>query len=74
MKYWIYYAIAALSLLHPHLSQKIEMLVNYFTHPEYEFWTTFSTMDFLDLLLHAGLPILLIIFGIRKQKKTKNEN
>jgi hypothetical protein len=74
MKFWIYYAIAALSVLHPHLSQKIEILVGYFTHPEYEFWTTFSTMDFLDLLLHAGLPILLIIFGIRKQKKMKYEN
>jgi len=67
----MYYIFAAITLLHPHLSQKLEMLVNYFTIPEYEFWTTFSTMDFLDLLLHAGLPILLVIFGIRKQKKTK---
>jgi hypothetical protein len=48
------------------------MLINYFTHPEYEFWTTFSTMDLFDLILHAGLPILLIVFGIRKQKKEKN--
>jgi hypothetical protein len=74
MKFWLYYAIAAVSLLHPHLSQKIEMLIDYFSHPEYEFWTTFSPMDFLDLMLHAGLPILLIIFGIRKQRKTKNDN
>jgi hypothetical protein len=72
MKFWIYYILAGLTLLHPHLSQKIEMLINYFSHPEYEFWTTFSTMDLLDLILHAGLPILLIVFGIRKQKKEKN--
>lgn len=73
MKYWLYYALAALTLLHPHLSQKMEMLFNYFTHSEYEFWIVFSTMDFLDLLLHSGLPLLLIIFGIRKQKKSKNK-
>jgi len=74
MKFWLYYIIAAVSLLHPHLSQKIEMLVDYFTHSEYEFWTTFSTMDFLDLLLHAGLPIILIFFGISKQLRTRNES
>ena len=71
MKYWIYYLIAAVFLIHPHLSQKLEMLYNYFTIPEYEFWTTFSTMDLIDLILHAILPILLVIFGIRKQKSQK---
>ena len=71
MKYWIYYLIAAVFLMHPHLSQKLEMLYNYFTIPEYEFWTTFSTMDLADLILHAILPILLVIFGIRKQKSQK---
>ena len=74
MKYWIYYILAVVSLLHPHLSQKIEMLIDYFSNEDYEFWTTFSTMDFLDLLLHGGLPILLIFFGIRKQMKEKNAN
>ncbi len=74
MKFWLYYIIASVSLLHPHLSQKMEMLADYFTHSEYEFWTTFSTMDFLDLLLHAGLPIILIFFGIRKQLRMKNES
>ena len=71
MKYWIYYILAAVSLLHPHLSQKLEMLYNYFTIPEYEFWTTFSTFDFIDLILHASFPILLIIFGISNQKRSK---
>lgn len=70
MKYWIYYILAGVALLHPHLAQKLEMLVNYFSHPEYQFWTTFSRMDVLDLILHAGLPILLIFFGVRKQLRT----
>jgi hypothetical protein len=73
MKYWIYYILAALALLHPHLAQKLEMLFNYFSNPEYEFWTTFSTMDILDLILHAGLPFLLIIFGIRKQSRSRKK-
>ena len=70
MKYWVYYILAALTIFHPHLAQKIEMLIDYFSNSGYEFWTTFSTMDLLDLLLHAGLPLLLIFFGIRKQMKT----
>jgi len=65
--YWIFYIIGLLLLFHPHMSQKLNMLWEYFTHPEYQFWTTFSTMDFLDLLLHVGLPVLLIVFGIRQQ-------
>ena len=73
MKYWIYYILAVIFLLHPHLSQKIEMLVNYFSHPEYEFWTTFSIMDVLDLILHLGLPMILILFGIRKQRRKRSE-
>jgi hypothetical protein len=67
LKFWMYYIIGALLLFHPHLSQKIGMLYDYFTHPEYQFWTTFSTMDLLDLLLHTGLPILMFILGARKQ-------
>jgi len=73
MKYWIFYLIAIVLCLHPHLGQKIEMLIEYFTHPEYEFLTTFSAMDMLDLIIHAGLPILLISIGIKKQLATKNE-
>lgn len=67
----MYYALAVITMLHPHLYQKLGMLIDYFTIPEYKFWTTFSPMDFLDLLLHAGLPIMFIIFGIRKQKRSK---
>jgi hypothetical protein len=73
MKYWIFYLIAAVLCLHPHLGQKIQMLVDYFNHPDYEFLTTFSTMDILDLILHAGLPILLMVIGIKKQLAMKNE-
>lgn len=71
MKYWIYYVLALLMLLHPHLKQKLEMLWSYFSKPGYEFWTTFSPMDFFDLLLHGGLPVALIVIGIIKQKKQK---
>lgn len=70
----MYYVLAAISMLHPHLYQKLSMLVDYIRIPEYEFWTTFSSMDFLDLLLHAGLPIMFIIFGIRKQKRSKKND
>jgi hypothetical protein len=66
-KYWIFYIIGILLLFHPHLAQKLNMLWDYFTHPDYKFWTTFSMMDFLDLILHAGLPLLIIAFGIRQQ-------
>ena len=71
LTYWIYYILAVVFLLHPHLPQKLEMLYNYITIPEYEFWTTFSKMDLLDLILHSVFPVLLIIFGIREQKKLK---
>lgn len=71
MKYWIFYIIGIILLLHPHLYQKLGMLRDYFTHPEYEFWTTFSVMDLLDLLLHGGLPVIFFIIGIRKQLKDK---
>jgi hypothetical protein len=67
MKFWWYYIIGVLLLFHPHLLQKLEMLKDYFTHPEYEFWTIFNTMDFLDLLLHAGFPLLLFAIGLKKQ-------
>ena len=68
IKYWMYYIVGAILLLHPHLAQKINMLMDYFSHPEYEFWTTFSAMDVFDLLLHGGLPIILIVLGIKKQR------
>jgi hypothetical protein len=67
MKFWWYYIIGILLLFHPHLAQKLGMLQDYFTHPEYQFWTTFSAMDILDLLLHAGLPLLLFGLGLKKQ-------
>ena len=73
MKYWIFYLIAFVICLHPHLGQKIGMLADYFTHSEYEFLTTFSTMDILDLIIHAGLPILLISIGIKKQLAIKDD-
>jgi hypothetical protein len=72
MKYWIYYLIGIALLFHPHLAQKTGMLIDYIRNPEYEFWTTFSTMDFFDLILHAALPIGFILLGIRKQMK-KND-
>lgn len=72
MSYWVYYLIGAALLLHPHLKQKLDMLWDYFTHPEYEFWTTFSGMDVFDLFLHAFLPVVFIVIGIRKQRTQKN--
>jgi hypothetical protein len=72
MKYWMYYLIAIIVCFHPHFAQKIGMLSDYLSQPGYEFWTTFSTWDFFDLLLHAGLPILLVLIGIKKQKAIKN--
>lgn len=69
MKYWWYFIIGGILLLHPHLAHKLGMLYDYFTNPGYEFWTTFNKMDFLDLFLHAGLPIVLIIMGLNKQRK-----
>ncbi len=63
----MYYIVAAILLFHPHLAQKINMLIDYFSHPEYEFWSTFSAMDLFDLLLHGGIPIVLIALGLRKQ-------
>ena len=73
MKFWIYYLIAIAALFHPHLAQKIGMLKDYLTHPEYQFWTTFSGMDIFDLFLHAGIPIVLMYLGYRKQMALKNE-
>ena len=71
MKPWILYLIAGVMMLHPHLRQKLEMLYDYFTHPEYQFFTTFSRMDVFDLLLHGGLPLVLIGFGLKKQYNGK---
>jgi hypothetical protein len=48
------------------------MLVDYITHPEYEFWTTFSTWDLFDLVLHTGIPLLLVGIGIKKQRAARN--
>ncbi len=67
MKFWIYYVIGSVALLHPHLAQKLGMLYDYFTHSDYQFWTTFKPMDLFDLVLHAGIPVILFVLGIRKQ-------
>jgi len=66
-RYWIYYGIGLVAMFHPHLAQKFSMLLDYFIHPEYEFWSTFNKMDLFDLLLHAALPALFIGLGIRNQ-------
>ncbi|MBK05479.1 MAG: hypothetical protein CL920_36310 [Deltaproteobacteria bacterium] len=65
------FIIAALFSLHPHLWQKLGMLRDYFTHPTYQFWTTFKPMDVADLAMHAGIPLLLIAWGIYNLKFTK---
>ena len=72
MKFWVYYIIGFLFLLHPHLSQKFGMLIDYFTISEYEFWTTFSLADLLDLILHTALPLIFFIVGIRKHLAQKH--
>ena len=71
MKYWIYYILAAIALLHPHLFQKFSKLKDYLINSDNEFWVMFSTLDILDLTLHVLLPLLFLIFGIRKQKRSK---
>jgi hypothetical protein len=70
IKYWMYYVVGALLLFHPHLAQKFNMLIEYFSHSEYEFWTTFSAMDIFDLALHAGLPLVMFFLGAKKQFST----
>ena len=72
MNHWILYLVGAALLFHPHLKQKLGMLWDYFSHPEYEFWTTFSGMDFFDLLLHTLLPLSFILLGIKKHRSQKN--
>ncbi len=72
MSYWIFYLIGAALIFHPHLKQKLGMLWDYFSHPEYEFWSTFSGMDVFDLVLHAVLPAAFIFIGIRKQRAQKD--
>ncbi len=62
----IFFILAIFSLMHPHLWQKMGMLWTYLTHSNYTFWTTFSKMDILDLLLHAGMPIVFFWLGWRK--------
>jgi len=73
MSYWIFYLIGAALILHPHLKQKLGMLWDYFSHPEYEFWTTFSGLDVFDLFLHALLPAAFIFIGFRKQRAQKDD-
>jgi hypothetical protein len=68
MKYYVYYLLAGLFMLHPHLWQKLSMLWNYLTIPGYRFWSTFSALDVFDLFLHAGIPFALIMIGIKKQR------
>ena len=72
MSYWIFYLIGAALIFHPHLKQKLGMLWDYFSHPEYEFWSTFSGMDVFDLVLHAVLPAAFIFIGIMKQRAQKD--
>ena len=67
IKYWMYYVVGALLLFHPHLAQKFNMLIDYFSHPEYKFWTTFNALDIFDLLLHAGFPLVMFFLGAKKQ-------
>ena len=55
-----------LMLVQGHLFQKIGMLMDYFSNPDYEFFTTFSTADLLDLGLHGGIPIILLTVAIRQ--------
>jgi hypothetical protein len=71
MKYWYYYIIALATLFHPHLWQKLNILMAYLKHSEFEFWTTFSVADFFDLILHAGFPLIFILLGVRKQVRKK---
>ena len=66
----MYYVVGALLLFHPHLAQKFNMLIDYFSHSEYEFWTTFSALDIFDLVLHAGLPLFMFFWGAKKQFST----
>ena len=65
MRYWIFYLIGIAPVFHPHLKQKVGMLWDYFSHPAYEFRTTFSDMDFLDLLLHTLIPVVFFFLGIK---------
>ncbi len=74
MKIWVYYLIAAVMLLHPHFKQKVQMLYEYFTHPEYHFWTTFGMMDLFDLFLHGGVPLLIVAAALYKQIKSKKND
>ncbi len=71
MKYWIYYILAAIALLHPDLYQKSSKLIDYLINSDNEFWVMFSTLDILDLILHILLPLFFLIFGIRKQRRSK---
>lgn len=68
MKYWVYFIIAGAMLVHPHLWQKLQMLYDYFTHPGYEYSSTFSTMDNFDLFIHGGIPVILVLIGFKKKK------
>lgn len=71
MKYWIYYILAFVTLLHPHLYQKLSKLKEILVNSDVEIGMRLSTLDILDLILHALLPLIFLIFGIRKQKRSK---
>ena len=73
MKFWWYYIIGAILFFHPHLAEQISMLYEQMTGTGTGPWYALDKTDLLDLILHAGLPTVLIILGLRKQfKKNKN--
>ena len=69
MKYWWYYVIGAILFFHPHLAEQLGKLYDYLTSPESRPLVTLDKSDLLDLILHAGLPTVLIILGLRKHLK-----
>jgi len=72
MKYWWYYIIGGILFFHPHLAEQISTLYGQMTGSEPGSWYMLKKSDLLDLILHAGLPTVLIILGLRKQfKKNK---
>lgn len=73
--YYMIIMAIILMLIQGHLKQKLGMLYDYFINPSYEFFTTFSTADILDLAMHGLIPVILITIAVRniiKEKKTPN--
>lgn len=57
--------LAVVTLFHPHLRQKVDMLYDYFTHENYQFWTTFKPIDVVDLVMHSAMPIVFLWLGMK---------